>query len=86
MPEDTDGMFEAGDIAIFKEDDSIMEVLVVENTSNKKWIRYKLEIKRIVHPSRIYKMGKIGDQFEVDKVRGYEGIEMWKLYEQGYFG
>lgn len=66
----------------FHEDGLICEVDILEDTSDKRWYRYKLSVKRIIQESPIFKSPEIGKEFSVTQVKEGSWAGMWLL--EGY--
>ncbi len=56
-------------MAIYKEDDWIAEVKVLENNSTNDWERYKLEVVNTIQESKIYKPTPNGYVFNVEQTK-----------------
>jgi len=64
----------------YREDGMILNVEVLEDNSDDKWIRYKLKVVTIKRESPIYYSPEIGEVFNVEQRIGsgtYAG--MWRL-------
>lgn len=65
---------------IYREDDWVAEVVVLEDNSDEKWKRFKLKVVKALQASNIYKPTKNGTIFCVDALKNsgcYTG--MWSL-------
>ena len=58
---------------IYKEDDWIAEVKIVEDLSDSEYLRYKLEVVENIRQTKIHKPVKVGQQFECCHLRTWKG-------------
>lgn len=75
--------YQPGQTAFYHEDGEVDEVLVLENNSDKDWIKYLLEVKRVVQESIISKPSEVGYRAEVVKARKGGGCSgLWHLLDE----
>lgn len=68
-------------MAEFHEDGAVLDVTVLEDTSDDTWFRYKLQINKILQSSSIHNDPAIGEVFTVDKLKvGSDCWGMWHLH------
>ena len=66
---------------IYKEDDWIAEVKILEDLSDKKYLSYRLKVIRTIRSSRIYLPTKSGHIFQCTRLKEYKGT-LWTLKEK----
>jgi hypothetical protein len=68
-------------MAEFHEDGVILDVDVLEDTSDDEWFRYKLRVNKVIQSSEFIYDPAIGAVFVVNKVKKDAGcFGMWYLY------
>lgn len=75
--------YQSGQTAFYHEDGEVDEVLVLENNSDKDWIKYKLEVKKVLQNSSFVKPSEVGDTTDVVKARNIGGgcNGLWHLLD-----
>jgi len=68
-------------IYIYKEDDWIAEVEILEDLSDKKYLSYRLKVIKTIRPSRIYTSTEDGHIFRCTRLKEYKG-PLWSLEEK----
>jgi hypothetical protein len=66
-------------IKVYREDDWVAFVEVLEDTSDKEWERYKLKVIKTIKETNIYKPILEGTEFCVEAKKGYFYGGMWTL-------
>jgi hypothetical protein len=75
--------YQSGQTAFYHEDGEVDEVLVLENNSDKDWIKYKLEVKKVLQESSFVKPNDVGDRANVAKARDSDGCGLlWHLLDE----
>lgn len=69
----------ADNTKIYREDDWIAEVEILEDTSDEDFERYTLKVKRTVRPSRLFRNLPEGSSFGAAKPRSFAAIGLWTL-------
>ena len=68
-------------MAEYHEDGAILDVTVLEDTSDTEWFRYKLRVNQVIQSSRLVNDPAIGEIFDVNKRKVGAGCwGMWHLY------
>lgn len=62
-----------------EEDGWIAEVEILEDNSDKEWLRYKLRVIRTLQPPHLYTTPADGEIFSVDRRKGCAFGGMWHL-------
>ncbi|MDP1695428.1 MAG: hypothetical protein Q8L29_00770 [archaeon] len=68
-----EGEYQVGQVAFLHEDGEVNRVRVLENNSDLKWIRYKLEVVEVTQESNFVKPNKIGQIANIEKLRDMGG-------------
>ena len=63
--------YEKGEEAFYHEDGEINRVRVLENSCDKKWIKYDLEVIEVIRENPSYAPAKIGEKFDLKKLRNF---------------
>jgi len=76
--------YQPGQTAFYHEDGEVDEVLVLENNSDKDWIKYKLEVKKVLQESSFVNPSEVGSSAEVAKKREMGGAcgGLWHLLDK----
>jgi hypothetical protein len=82
---DPEALFPVGALVEYKEDDSILFCKVLENTSDKEWLRYKLEVVQEYSPHFVGGHAKPGEVFDPCRNRQYSFSGMWHILPLGTY-
>ena len=66
--------YKQGQVAFYHETGEVDKVEVLENNSDKEWIRYKLKILEVVRENNIVYPSDIGEIFTFEKKRDSSGF------------
>lgn len=82
---DAEALFPVGALVEYKEDGSILFCKVLENTCDKEWLRYKLEVVKQFAPHFLCKDAVPGEVFEPCQNREYCYSGMWHILPLGTY-
>lgn len=82
---DPEALFPVGSLVEYKEDNAILFCKVLENTCDKAWLRYKLEVVQEYCPHFIGGHAKPGDVFDPCQNREYSFSGMWHILPLGTY-
>lgn len=74
--------YQPGQTAFYHEDGEVDEVVIMANKSDKEWIRYDLEVRKVLHEGGFVKPAKSGDRAVVEKKRGADCCGLWNLLDE----
>lgn len=85
IEKDEEALHPAGTFVEYKEDDQIMICRVLENSCDKEWLRYKLEVVKQYHGHFLCKDPEVGKVFDVSSNRKYCISGMWGVWHVGTY-
>lgn len=63
----------------YHEDDTVLEVEVLEDLSDEKQERFRLRVVKVIKPHSLVKDPEPGTEFVCEKLRGVYAPGLWKL-------